>query len=355
MIARFRALLPFTVHVKTGDAMRPHEVVREGEHFRVYPPYRSNRKPSMVNSTIPIPFGEVEEQLIPGPLDADPYVLVDGNAAIRADAVQIDLQRSGFDRTIVSGRSVLDEDPPVATFFDVANSVLARLRSSLQASIVKPLAFDRGPWVIEYLTDTAESLKVEEGKFRRRMATTGRWETNGLNQALWEHLGSLPADYAPPVWETLLLDASPLLPEVGPAIVLAAAALENLIADCLDFLAAHSTVPPGLWAWINDRGDYRKEPSTAEQYDVLLRALSSRSLKDEPEMWEAFKNLRDARNSFVHEGRAKIGNKPVTTGEAMVLIVKANQIVEWIEQLLPVKKRRQRCGAHITMTLNQPI
>ena len=229
MIARFRALLPFTVHVKKGDALIPLEVIRGEQRFRVYPPYRRCYRPPALNSSVRIPFDEVEEQLAPAPADADPHVLVDGNPAVRADAVQIDLQRADFDSTIVPGRSVADEDPPVGSFFDAANSVFERLRSSLQASIVKPLAMDRGPWVIEYLTDDAESLKAEEGKFRRRMATTGRWATNGLNQAIWEHVGSLPADYAPPVWEILLLDAASLLPELGPAVVLAAAALENRV------------------------------------------------------------------------------------------------------------------------------
>jgi hypothetical protein len=43
-------------------------------------------------------------------------------------------------------------------------------------------------------------------------------------------------------------------------------------------------------------------------------------------LWEAFKNLRAARNSFVHEGVARIGQEPVTKVVAAQLIGRARDI-----------------------------
>jgi hypothetical protein len=139
----------------------------------------------------------------------------------------------------------------------------------------------------------------------------------------------------------LLLDAMGLLPRVGPSLVLAATALETRIAEVLDLLEGRNPLPGGLWQWINDRGDYRKEPSTAEQFDVLLRVMSGRSLKDDAGLWEAFQNLRDARNSFVHEGVARIGKRPeaVTVDAAGTLIQQCWRILEWLDEFVPVERR----------------
>jgi hypothetical protein len=91
-----------------------------------------------------------------------------------------------------------------------------------------------------------------------------------------------------------------LLPEVGPALVLAVTALETLISATLNQLASSANLPSGLWEWINNRGDYRKEPSVEEQFDVLLRVLAGKSLRNQSDLWRGFKDLKEARNSFVH-------------------------------------------------------
>jgi hypothetical protein len=104
----------------------------------------------------------------------------------------------------------------------------------------------------------------------------------------------------------LLLDAVGLLPDIGPALVLAATSLETLITDALDELSAGaSAVPQSLWMWINDRGDYRKEPSVLEQYDALSKVFTGRSLRDEIELWEA---------PFVHGGKPPIERREVPLG-----------------------------------------
>src|SRR5207237_6819056 len=100
-----------------------------------------------------------------------------------------------------------------------------------------------------------------------------------------------PDDFRPTAWDTLLPDALDLLPEVGPTIVLAFAAIETRIEAAVERLAAATELSDDLWEWIKKReGDYRKEPSVKEQLDPLLRALSGHTLKEARRLWEAFQN-----------------------------------------------------------------
>jgi hypothetical protein len=91
---------------------------------------------------------------------------------------------------------------------------------------------------------------------------------------------------------------------------------------------------PNCGPWITKRGFFLKEPSTDEQFDVLLKIFSGKSLKDEPTLWEAFRNLKEARNNFVHKGRAEIGGKPVTSDVASRLVASTRDIIRWTEKLI---------------------
>jgi hypothetical protein len=84
--------------------------------------------------------------------------------------------------------------------------------------------------------------------------------------------------------------------------VLGFTALEVRIEAALNELARLFGVRPDVWEWLNDRGDYRKEPSTVEQFDSLLKSVTGRTLKEDNRLWEAFQNLRKARNAFAHDG-----------------------------------------------------
>jgi len=116
---------------------------------------------------------------------------------------------------------------------------------------------------------------------------------------------------------------------------------------------APSVVPRSLWTWINDRGDYRKEPSVLDQYDTLLKVFTGRSLRDEAELWEALRNIKDARNSFVHEGKAMIGKRDVSLADARALLAKAERIVQWVELFLPETARRPRLTQTIRIAVKK--
>ena len=89
-------------------------------------------------------------------------------------------------------------------------------------------------------------------------------------------------------------------------------------------LAQAGAVPTPLWAWISKRGDYLREPTVEEQYDALFKFFTGHSLKEEPTLWTAFRNLKTARNTFVHGGAAKIGGIPVSLETAGKLVLSAN-------------------------------
>lgn len=112
-----------------------------------------------------------------------------------------------------------------------------------------------------------------------------------------------------------------------------------------------------MWEWINDRADstHLKAPSVSEQFDSLLKAITGRSLKDEAKLWEGFQNLRKARNSFVHGGVGVIGGKAVDRDQALTLVGVANEILDWIDGLLPVGDRRPKFNETYNIESDIPI
>lgn len=172
---------------------------------------------------------------------------------------------------------------------------------------------------------------------------------------------SLPADYIPPPWEGLLLDAAiPGTPN-GNSITLAATALEVFISFVLDKLAANQTKPEELWKWINNRSDHLKEPSVEDQYDKLLFILTGHSLKDEAGLWAAFKNLRSARNSFVHGGVVRIGkaNIPLDAATVAALVTSAGLIIakvrEWVPPEIQWKQFDHKIGIEVSQKLSSSV
>lgn len=345
MIARFRVLLPFTLSLRQGDVIRPVGLSRGGYSLTLFPPYEARVKSAALAASSTTPLRQVLEDLLPAePQGATETVLVSDAPSIPANALQIDVHKETFDRRRNISGPETNADPPIDLLFEVVNSLLVRLRSLVATSNVRAVARNQVFWRLDYLTDGGEPLPASPELIRRRMGGVGQWRLTALTADVWAQVLGLPDDYEPPVWQTLLLDAQALLPEVGPALVLAAGALETLIEGVLEILASRSGLAAGLWEWINDRGDYRKEPSMEERFDVLLRSLSGKSLKDERELWEAFKNLKDARNSFAHTGRAEVVGRatPVTLEMAYEYVGKAGQIAAWTDALLPPEHRLPR-------------
>jgi hypothetical protein len=186
-----------------------------------------------------------------------------------------------------------------------------------------------------YLNDDETELAKDEKLIRGRGTQQFSFSWIALNKDVWNDIFSLGPGYEPLAWQDLLLDAMEQMSNVDHGIVLAATAMEVFIASTLDRLAEAKEIDPILWRFINERDDPYKEPSVEEQYDVILKYLIGHSLKEEHDLWEAFKNLKNARNSFVHEGVAKVGGKPITENEGRRLIIAASNITAKVRDWLP--------------------
>ena len=334
MIARLQILLPHTFAIAADQNLEPYEVVADWIRARVFPPYQSQVDRSIVELENPTPLIGLRDQLDPAePQVTTPSIRIDGREAIQADALRIDFSADEFDRSEKS-------DEPVPIGFRLANDLQQAVRTLGRVPGVKPLSPESTVWQLRFLRDDGSELEKTPGLHRGLGGVGGRWEVTALGAELWNAAKDLPTEFEASAWDSLFLDALALLPEIGPAIVLAFSAIETRIQTALAALAAHGGIGEELWIWISERDDYRKMPSITEQLDSLLHAVSGSSLKDHATLWEAFQNLRKARNSFVHEGRAKIGEQAVTVDRARELVTQAGTIIDWIEALLPADQRR---------------
>jgi hypothetical protein len=306
----------------------------------VYPPYRSQVDRSILEVDSPEPLTRIGEQIVPQtPPEPTGLVLVDGSPAVLADALCIEFHADDFE----GRRSEAGDEPLVDVAFDMANNLLGRLRTLGRAGHVKPINPTSTPWRLVYANDDRSALEPQEGLRRGLGSVTWRWQLFGLREDLWLVAGQLPDDFQPTAWDTLLLDALDLLPDVGPTIVLLLAAIETRLETALDLLASRRGVDDKLWAWLNGRAPGpRRGPQLFEQAESLLEIVSGHSLAEDERLWNGFQDIRKARNSFVHEGHAAIDRVPVTSARASSLIPLAAEIIDWIEGLLPPENRRPR-------------
>ena len=309
MIARLYLLLPFHLAVPEGVQFALHSY-GDGEYdVTVYPPVKTDRPAA----------GDIPDE-----------VQINEAPAFIANGLRIDFHKDTFDRTagVVS-------DPPMALVQRTVDSFVMRLRYVTRAAHIRPLRWPWVSWRLRYLNDDQSELPEEEGLVRGRGTMGFHLSLIAVGTEVWDFVHSLPPDYAPPAWDALRLDAIDAIPDTGTALVLAATCLEVLIAHTLDALAARSELPEQLWQWLNHRGDWLREPSTEEQFDALLKLFTEHSLKEDLALWEAFKNLKSARNSFVHEGVARVGGKALSGEDALKLLGKANEIIASLRQWLP--------------------
>ncbi len=350
MIARFEVLIPFLIFVEADLQLHvaPEEVSVGDLTALVYPPHRSSLEVGDVSGESQLPIMDIPRRLDP----ADPQIPVSGvqigsGPAIVGDVLRIDFLRDQFNR--MSGSN----DPPVEMAFNLANSWIRRFRVLNRTGWARPLSQHEIPWKLAILNDDETEVEHVDGQWRRRFGSALKFQYTALDSYGWNAIKALPVSYESQPSDELLLDAYALLPQVGPAIVLAYSAIETRISQALDRIATLTGLNPTLWSWLTHRSDFTKDPSTAEQLDVVSRALTGNSLKDDAQLWERLQNLRQARNNFVHEGRPSIGRRGLTVDIqlAQQLINGAEQIIDWIENLLPQAERRPRAQSPNQVTV----
>lgn len=360
MIARFTVLLPFFLSVRQGDELPVYEIEQNEYRIRIYPPCSAAVNPSETETLSSVPQADVLMRLRPAESQtATDLIRMDNAPTIQANLIQIDFTKPDFDRRHITAskpeENLTEGDPSLKFIFDLVNSFLSRVRTITRGSQISPVGPDNTLWRLDYMTDKEEELPINPEFYRKRMGARVSWRVIGLNANIWNQVISLAADFSPPTWDTLILDAEALLPDVDASIVVASTALESFIAWSLDQLAPLAKVDPKLWNWINSREDWYQRPSVPDQYDVLLKILTGKSLKDEARLWEALVNIRQARNKFSHAGTALVGGKEVNQAQAYVLIGKAKEIIDWVESFLPEDKRRPKLEKLAVMDMQKVL
>jgi len=309
MLAQLYVQLSFVLVVPEGVGFPVYEYTDQGYTVRAMPP------------------GKSDSDKIFQDLDG---LQINGQAAYQADVLNLIFAKEEFNRA--AGALC---DPPESVIQQALDSFLARLRFVTKAPQIRPVKFPAIPWRLNYLNDDGSALPEEKDKVRGRGSYVFSFQLLALDQQIWEKIHELPADFRAPPWEDLLLDAQAELPAIGPALVLAATSVEVFIAHVLDQLVVRTPIPSPLWNWINDRDQWLQEPSVEEQMDTLLLIIAGHSLKEDLPLWEAFKNLKTARNGFVHSGVACVGGKPVDLNTAMKLVAGARSVIDRVHDWLP--------------------
>lgn len=353
MIARFTALLPFSLTMHAGHNLRPVEVEFEGLKARVHPPQQGSPAAPM-HPLLPqlYDLAASSKRLYPGqPTVVDGATLND-TPIFPADLIVIDFIRESFDRSmeLASRGDKMETDPPLPVAFGLANNLLDRLRSVSRGGIIKPIDRDSVHWRIQYLNDDGGELVQQAGHVRTRVGAKFHWSFVRISENVWKDAWKLPKDFTSHPWDRLLMDAEPLMPNSGAAMAVLNAALETFAYWMNQILFEHSTIDRTLYEWVNDRKDWMKEPSVLDRYDVLLKVFTGKTLKDEPFLWEALKKIRGVRNNFMHQGRLAPKKDAAELGvhEVYGLLQKANEIVNWVEALLPPEVHRPKLNETIT-------
>jgi hypothetical protein len=282
----------------------------------------------------------------PSNLGAPRKINIDGLPAYEADIVQIDFFKESFKR--VKGQGF--PDPSSETQLKAVNNFIRRLRYVTKAAALQPITENTRSSRLEYTNDDGSPLERDERLIRTYVATAQTFSYALIIPEVWRDAESLGPDFQAPIWDELRLDSERALPHIGTSIALTAISLERFITDVIGQLAKAQAKPDGLWGWVVDREDLKK-PTVEEMFDPLLKIFTGHSLKEELNLWEAMKDIKNARNRFVHDGIPRVGKNspPLTFAQALSLIVKSREIVakirswlsqelQWIEFTYPAKQ-----------------
>jgi hypothetical protein len=94
----------------------------------------------------------------------------------------------------------------------VVASFIARLKYVARGTHVQPIDFASGAtWRLRYLNDDGSELPEDPDLVRGRGMLHWNWSFVGVTPAVWDHVYELESDWTAPVWDDILLDATPRL------------------------------------------------------------------------------------------------------------------------------------------------
>ncbi len=350
MLARLMVVLPFAFYVPDGASLKPVDFDSNGRLARLYPPVQSGLLAQGGGADQGVALSMISPTKT---VVKSPYVRINDTETRAADLFTVDFMADSFDRS--TGNS-LERDGLVSDTFAAINRWLTTYRNLMGATWVRTVTPMTCSWRLSYLNNDETELPKEDGLIKGTLGVFMRIaNVGGLADEGWEAIGALQPGYQPFRWDELLVDATELLPAVGPSLLLAYTALEIRISDAADVLAADAKVHDEIWGWFTVRRPFIVQPSTEELAKAIFKVLAGKSLADEQHLWRTFVDLRKARNSFAHEGVAVDTQGNVVTPEkAAQLVSGAREVLDWIEALLPEKHRRKTFTATTKLEVVSP-
>lgn len=340
MIARVYIQLPYSFTLPDGAFYNFIEGHGDGLNVRIYPP--------IVSAKASTDF------------DFD-SIAINDKPAFRANTFKIDFFKDEFDRR----KDISVWDPPIPLIEEIINIFLDRIRYVTNSMSIKPITMMENSnvdWHIEYLDDNELPIPSTDELVNQKGLIKLRFSWTALTPEVWNDLTKLPNDFSIPSWRRLQLDALDALPDIGVSLVLAVSSLEVFISQILDALNDEQQTLMPLWKWVNDESrGLGRVPRPEEQFDGLLKIFTGVSLKDNETLWNAFKSIREARNSFVHDGIACIRNsktkKILNAKEATSLVKKAEEITSFVKIHLPENLQwlEYNHRINVTCTKNPPL
>jgi hypothetical protein len=347
MLARLSVLIKAPFYAPVGSDLQAVQLDRPGEIIRVHPPTQSRFLAGGGSD-----FATDMLSPAPNPTSTN-TVRINGSDTYPCDLVRVDQRADQFDRSTgdVVGRNQLIE-----VGFSVLNQWLTAFRVLFGAAQFKPVGPFWNSWRLDYLADDGQPLEQEPGLIRALQGI--RVEVPAvatLVEDAWQALLALGPNYTPLRWDELLVDATELLPAVGPPVLLAYTAIEIRIADAAAVVARENGVREDLWRWLAQKRPYLVQPTTEEMAKDVFRMLTGRSLADEPDLWGTVVALRKARNSFAHEGVAlELDGRALTPERAASLVAGARPVLDWIESQLPESQRRRHIEVQTQIEVVSP-
>jgi len=341
MIARVAIHLPVSLWLEQDSSLTPFECNFRHRRLRVHAPSQSGfdiRADEHGHFNV----NELLMQLRPV---AHPKVYdrvkMNGQFVKHADLLEIDFVADSFFRNAGG-----PEDPAPSEIEPVVRNIVARLRYTTGSPTFREFELAQTFWITRYMDDNGNELTEQPGLVRAHVHAPFEFTFSGLDDHSWEASRILDFSFEPQAWERLYLDAHFLLPEVGPALTLALAAVET---------AADQLIRDNLAGKQDEAESLIKRRRLAQRLDEVARQLIGQSLKDDAELWNWFNRLRLARNASSHAGSPMLDGEVINRLAAFDIIAASERILQWIQQFLLPEHRTHRDSALPQWQFRSPV
>jgi hypothetical protein len=190
---------------------------------------------------------------------------------------------------------------------------------------LKPFEIYRTFYDINFTSDDGEPITIPDLRLIRRVNVLYYIITNEM----WNEATQIPYEYSLPQWKITLLDSRDLVNNPGSALVLAFSSLEIYINE---LLIKHVNL------FENEQNKYRYldkiqnvNTNIYDKFCTLSKKILGFSLKKNDVLFNVFKNIKEARNCFIHNGTLIFNRTEITPVSIVSIINKIESIIHFYE------------------------